>query len=381
MRVAALILAAGRGLRLNAAAPKQYMRVGDKALLRHSVERLQAHPEVEVVRCVIRPEDEAAFVATGIQTPTLTGGATRQESARLGLEGLAAEAPDAVLIHDAARPFVGAGLVARVLAALKEAPGAVPALPVADSLRQVANGRVTGALPREGVWRTQTPQGFRFPDILAAHRACAGLNLTDDAEVAMRAGLEVRVVAGAEDNFKVTTIEDLSRAEDLLARRLDDVRVGSGFDVHRFGPGDHVMLCGVRLLHSAGLIGHSDADAGLHALTDALLGAIGAGDIGQHFPPSDPQWRGQGSELFLQRAVELVADRGGRIAHLDVTLLCEAPRVGPHREAMRARIAEIAGLDLGRVSVKATTTERLGFLGRGEGVAAQATATIRLPVA
>lgn len=381
MRVAALILAAGRGLRLGSDAPKQYLPLGGKALLRHSVDRLRRHPKISMVRCVISAEDSAAFAATGADVSTTFGGSTRQESARLGLESLADDPPDLVLIHDAARPFVDDALVDRVLAALSEAPGAVPALPVADSLRQVADGRIVAPLSREGVWRTQTPQGFRYPEILGAHRAAAGLNLTDDAEVAARAGLEVRVVAGAEDNFKITTAEDLARAESLLARRLDDLRVGSGFDVHRFGPGDHVTLCGVRLPHAAGLVGHSDADVGLHALTDAVLGALGADDIGQHFPPSAPRWKGAPSEVFLRRAAELVAERGGRIAHLDVTLLCESPRVGPHRQAMRARIAEIVGLDVERVSVKATTTERLGFLGRGEGIAAQATATVRLPAA
>ena len=379
MRVAALIMAAGRGTRLGGADPKQYRPLGGKSLLRRSFDCLRTHPKVTIVRCVIGLED-GAFVAREPEMQTVVGGDTRQESVRRGLESLQGDQPDAVLIHDAARPFVDAATIDRVLAMLIEAPGAVPALPVVDSLRQVADGRMVGAVARDGLWRTQTPQGFRYPEILAAHRGARGIGLTDDAEVAMRAGLEVRVVAGSEDNFKITTAEDLARAERLIGHGLDDVRVGSGFDVHRFGPGDAVTLCGVAVPHDAGLVGHSDADVGLHALTDALLGALGAGDIGQHFPPSDPRWRGQASELFLCHAAGLVAARHGRIAHVDVTLLCEAPKIAPHREAMRGRIAEILGLEPGRVSVKATTTERLGFLGRGEGVAAQATATVRLPV-
>jgi 2-C-methyl-D-erythritol 4-phosphate cytidylyltransferase/2-C-methyl-D-erythritol 2,4-cyclodiphosphate synthase len=375
MRVAALIMAAGRGSRLGADQPKQYLPLGGKPLFRHSLERFRSHPRVSLVRCIIGQND----VVPDFDGLAVVGGETRQDSVLRGLESLVDEAVDLVLIHDAARPFVDATIIDRVLAALEAAPGAVPALPVVDSLRQAIGERVTGSVPRDGLWRAQTPQGFRYAEILAAHRAAAGLGLSDDAAVAGRAGLEVRLVAGSEDNFKITTAEDLARAERLLAGAADEVRVGSGFDVHRFGPGAAVTLCGVVVPHSAGLVGHSDADVGLHALTDAVLGALGAGDIGQHFPPSDPRWRGQASELFLRHAAGLVTARGGRIAHVDVTLLCEAPKVAPHREAMRARIAEIIGVALDRVSVKATTTERLGFLGRGEGIAAQATATVRLP--
>lgn len=377
MRVAALIMAAGRGSRLGAEQPKQYLPLGGKPLLRHAVDRFRAHPRVDLVRCVVRAGD----VAHDLDVSTVAGGETRQESVLRGLESLVDGSPDAVLIHDAARPFVDAATIDRVLAALADAPGAIPALPVVDSLRRAADGRVVGSVPRDGLWRAQTPQGFRFPAILAAHRAAAGLGLTDDAAVAERAGLEIRVVAGSEDNFKITAADDLARAERLLAGAAGEFRVGSGFDVHRFGPGASVMLCGVAVPHGAGLVGHSDADVGLHALTDAILGALGAGDIGQHFPPSDPRWRGQASALFLRHAAGLVAARGGRIAHVDVTLLCEAPKIAPHREAMRNRIAELVGLELDRVSVKATTTERLGFLGRSEGIAAQATATVRLPAA
>jgi 2-C-methyl-D-erythritol 4-phosphate cytidylyltransferase/2-C-methyl-D-erythritol 2,4-cyclodiphosphate synthase len=375
MRVAALIMAAGRGSRLGADQPKQYLPLGGKPLFRHSLERFRSHPRVNLVRCVIGRDD----IVPDLDGLTVVGGETRQDSVLRGLESLVGEAVDLVLIHDAARPFVDSAIIDRVLAALEAAPGAVPAVPVVDSLRQATGGRVTESVPRDGLWRAQTPQGFRYAEILAAHRAAAGLGLSDDAAVAGRAGLEVRLVAGSEDNFKITTAEDLARAERLLAGAADEVRVGSGFDVHRFGPGAAVTLCGVVVPHSAGLVGHSDADVGLHALTDAVLGALGAGDIGQHFPPSDPRWRGQASELFLRHAAGLVTARGGRIAHVDVTLLCETPKIAPHREAMRVRIAEIIGVVLDRVSVKATTTERLGFLGRGEGVAAQATATVRLP--
>jgi 2-C-methyl-D-erythritol 4-phosphate cytidylyltransferase/2-C-methyl-D-erythritol 2,4-cyclodiphosphate synthase len=246
-------------------------------------------------------------------------------------------------------------------------------------LKQGRDGRIAGTVPRDGLWRAQTPQGFRFAEILAAHRAAAGAELTDDAAVAEHAGLAVTLVQGGADNLKITSAQDLERAERWLAARLDETRVGHGFDVHRFGPGDHVMLCGVRVAHDAGLIGHSDADVGLHALTDAILGALGAGDIGSHFPPTDARWRGAESALFLRHADELVRQRGGRIAHVDVTLICERPKVAPHRAAMVARLAEVLDLAMERVSVKATTTEGLGFTGRGEGIAAQATATLRLP--
>ena len=381
MRVAALIMAAGRGARLGAAQPKQYLPLGGRPLLWRSLERFRAHPRIADVHCVV-PAADLEDRSLGLPPACVAGGQTRQESVLRGLERLAADAPpDAVLIHDAARPFVDAALIDRVLDALEAAPGAAPALAVVDSLRRAVDGRIVGEAPRDGLWRTQTPQGFRFPAILAAHRQAAGLGLTDDAAVAQRAGLEVRLVAGSEDNFKITTADDLARAERMLAGPAEEARVGSGFDVHRFGPGSGLMLCGVAVPHGAALIGHSDADVGLHALTDAILGALGAGDIGEHFPPSDPRWRGQSSDRFLEHAASLVAARGGRIVHVDVTLLCEAPKIAPHREAMRRRVADILRLELDRVSVKATTTERLGFLGRGEGVAAQATATVRLPAA
>lgn len=379
----ALVVAAGRGTRLGAALPKQYLPLAGKPLLRHSLEALVAHSGIARVRVVYNPDDadEYARASAGLDLlPPVAGGAARQDSVRLGLESLSALAPALVLIHDGARPFVDSGTIDRVLMALAEAPAAVPALKLADTVKRADDGRVLETVDRTQLWRAQTPQGFRYADILGAHRAAQGMELPDDAAVAERAGLAVRLVAGSEDNVKVTTPEDLARAERSAAARLGDVRTGQGFDVHAFGPGDHVWLCGIKVPHSHGLVGHSDADCGLHALTDAVLGALGAGDIGVHFPPSDPQWRGAPSHRFLRHAADLVAQAGGSIAHVDVTLICESPKIGPHRAAMVARIAEILNLDPKRVSVKATTTERLGFTGRGEGIAAQAVATLRLPL-
>lgn len=378
----ALVVAAGRGSRFGGPLPKQYSPLGGVPLLRHSLARLAAQPDVAGVRAVIHPDDAEDYdrAAAGLDLlPPVAGGASRQESVRLGLESLVPLAPARVLIHDGARPFPPTALLARLLAALDHHPGAVPALPVADTLKRAAPGGLAEAGPaRDDLRRVQTPQAFRFTEILAAHRAGAGGAETDDAAVAERAGLAVALVPGAEENFKVTTPEDLARAEALLAARLE-TRIGTGFDVHRFGPGDAVTLCGLRIPYGRGLLGHSDADVGLHALTDAILGALGEGDIGQHFPPSDPRWKGVDSAAFLAHAGTLAAARGAAIRHLDVTLICEGPKVGPHREAMRARIAEILGLAPARISVKATTTEGLGFTGRGEGIAAQAVATLAVP--
>ncbi|MDX9860544.1 MAG: bifunctional 2-C-methyl-D-erythritol 4-phosphate cytidylyltransferase/2-C-methyl-D-erythritol 2,4-cyclodiphosphate synthase [Rhodospirillales bacterium] len=375
----ALVVAAGRGSRVGGDRPKQYQSLGGRPILRHSLETLHGHPTIDAVRVVIHPADRALYdeAAAGLELlRPADGGAERQDSVRLGLESLEGMAPDLVLIHDAARPFVDAALVSRVIAALNDHPGAIPAVPVIDTLKREIGGLAAGTVERAGLWRAQTPQGFRFAEILAAHRRFAGTGLTDDAAVAERAGLAVALVDGSEDNVKVTTPADFHRAE---SKGDGEFRSGTGFDVHRFANGDHVMLCGVALPHEAGLAGHSDADVGLHALTDALLGAIADGDIGSHFPPTDPQWRGAASDIFLAHAGRLVADRGGRIVNVDVTLICEAPRVGPHRQAMRERIAAILGIAVGRVAVKGTTTERLGFAGRREGIAAQAAATVWLP--
>lgn len=380
----ALIVAAGSGQRFGAERPKQYLDLAGRPILRHTVEAFLHHPQVSAVQVVINPafRDLYETAVAGLALPEpVAGGASRQDSVRNGLERLAESAPDLVLIHDAARPLIDEATIGAVIAALDAQPAAIAAVPVADTLKRGRDGLVADTVDRSGLWRAQTPQGFRFPDILAAHRAAAGLELTDDAAVAERAGLPVALVPAKEENFKVTTPDDLTRAASTLSGRglhaeLSDIRTGMGFDVHRFTEGDHVTLCGVRVPHTQTLEGHSDADVGLHALTDAILGALCAGDIGSHFPPSDPQWRGADSARFLRHAADLVAERGGRIAHVDVTIICERPKVGPHRDAMTTRIAEILGMDDGRVSVKATTTEKLGFTGRGEGIAAQAAVTL-----
>lgn len=382
-RCVAVVVGAGRGTRLGGELPKQYRPLQGAPVIRRALTVFARHPEVAAVRPVIDPEYRSLFDAATAGLALLepvAGGASRQESVRLGLESLAESEPDTVLIHDAARPFADSALISRVIAALAAAPAAVPALPVSDTLkREGAERTVAETVARAGLWRAQTPQGFRFPEILAAHRACAGTELTDDAAVAEQAGLTVRLVAGSEDNVKLTTPEDWARAERALGAGCE-YRTGFGFDVHRFGPGDKVTLCGVEIPFEAGLEGHSDADVGLHALTDALLGAIGAEDIGAHFPPSDPKWRGAPSDLFLRHAVELVTARGGAVCNADVTLVCERPRIGPHRRAMVDRVAALIGVAPERVSVKATTTEKLGFTGREEGIAAQAVATVRLPL-
>lgn len=379
----ALIVAAGRGERFGSDLPKQYLSLAGQAVLRRSVRAFLDHPAVTQVRVVINPEHRDLYdrAVDGLDLPEpVPGGARRQESVRLGLEALAAGgAPDLVLIHDGARPLVDADTITRVVEALATAPGAIAATPLADTLKREGDGAIAATVDRTALWRARTPQGFRFADILAAHRDAAGLDLTDDAAVAERAGLAVRLVPSNPDNLKVTHAYDLARAERLIMAELGDIRVGTGFDVHAFVEGDNVMLCGVRVPHDRTFLGHSDADVGLHALTDAILGAIGDGDIGHHFPPSDPKWRGADSALFLRHARDLVTARGGVIAHVDVTIICERPKVGPHRAAMVARIAEILDLRPDRVSVKATTTEQLGFTGRREGVAAQASATVRLP--
>ena len=382
----ALVVGAGRGTRFGGERPKQYQSLAGRPVIRHTLETFAGHARIDGVRAVIHADDlsryEAAAEGLTLLAPVF-GGATRQDSVLRGLESLVEDSPDTVLIQDAARPFVSAAIIDHVLDALEQVPGAIPAVPVSDTLKRSdpegtgeASPRIAATVDRRGFWRAQTPQGFRFAEILAAHRRFAGQDLTDDAALAERAGFAVALVPGSEDNVKITTPEDLMRAETL---RLGEFRTGTGFDVHRFGAGDHVMLCGVSIPHDSGLMGHSDADVGLHALTDALLGAIGAGDIGSHFPPSDPRWKGADSEIFLRHAGELVGARGGVIVHLDLTVICQTPKIGPHRDAMRARIAEILGLAVGRVSVKGTTTERLGFTGRGEGIAAQAAATVRLP--
>lgn len=381
----ALIVAAGRGQRFGTERPKQYAPLGGIPVLRHCLLTFLAHPRVDGVRVVIHPDDRPLYdeAVQGLDlAEPVPGGGSRQESVRLGLESLEQSAPAFTLIHDAARPFIDQGTIDRVLGALGERPGAIAALPVVDTLKREADGRVSRTEDRSGLWRAQTPQGFHYEAILAAHRAALGETLTDDAAVAEKAGLAVALVEGSPANIKVTTQDDLESAERWIRSvQATEMRVGQGFDVHAFGPGDHVMLCGLRIPHDAALVGHSDADVGLHAVTDALLGALGAGDIGSHFPPSDPQWKGANSRIFVSHVCDMIAQRGGRITHVDLTLICERPKIGPHREAMCRQLAALLDVSEDRVSVKATTTEKLGFLGRGEGVAAQATATLALPMA
>lgn len=380
MRAVALIVAGGSGSRFGGPVPKQYRRLAGVPVLRRTVETFLTHPAVGRVQVVIRAEDAALYadVVAGLDLPPpVIGGADRQESVRRGLEALAGV--DVVLIQDAARPCVPAPVIDRVLAAVQPGAGAIAALPVADTLWRGPDAVCDTLVDRQNLWRAQTPQGFMLVDILAAHRATQGQGLTDDAAVATAAGLKVHLVEGSPGSAKITTEADLIEAETRLRQNLTDIRVGTGFDVHAFVDGDSVTLCGLTIPHTRGLAGHSDADVGLHALTDAILGALAAGDIGQHFPPSDLRWKGADSAQFLRHAATLVAARGGVIAHTDVTLICERPKVGPHRAAMQARVAEILGLALDRVSIKATTTEKLGFTGREEGIAAQAVATLRLP--
>ncbi|KPF86443.1 2-C-methyl-D-erythritol 4-phosphate cytidylyltransferase [alpha proteobacterium AAP38] len=383
----ALIVAAGRGLRFGGDLPKQYLALAGQPILRRTVEAFLRHPQVNAVRVVIDPAFRDLYdkAVDGLDLPPpITGGPTRQDSVLNGLEAMAGHPTDLVLIHDAARPLIDAQAISDVIAALDSAPAAIAATPLADTLKRgtvAGTGIVSGGtVDRTALWRALTPQGFRFADILPAHRRAAGLNLTDDAAVAEEAGLPVTLVPCDPDNLKVTNQDDLARAEKLFLARLGDVRTGTGFDVHKFAPGDQVWLCGVSVPHDATLDGHSDADVALHALTDAILGAISAGDIGLHFPPSDPKWKGADSARFLRHAADLVAEKGGVIAHVDITIICERPKIGPHRDAMVARVADILGLNPARVSVKATTTEGLGFTGRREGIAAQAAATVRLPL-
>jgi 2-C-methyl-D-erythritol 4-phosphate cytidylyltransferase / 2-C-methyl-D-erythritol 2,4-cyclodiphosphate synthase len=381
-KTALLIVAAGRGTRLGSETPKQYLKVGGLPVLRHAVLRFRAHPAIGAIRVVIDPDHRDLYeqAVAGIDLPPpVEGGAERGQSVLNGLRALTDEAPDMVLIHDAARPFVQNAVIDRVLAALEQAPGAIPALPVPDTLKQAAglNAAITGTVDRSTLFRAQTPQGFHYQTLLQAHDA-ASSHATDDATLLEARDLEVRLVDGAESLFKITTEADLMRAESMMASQMEP-RVGTGFDVHRLGPGETITLCGIEIAHDRTLIGHSDADVGLHAITDALLGAIADGDIGSHFPPSDPQWKGAASDRFLMHARDLVLNKGGRITHIDVTLICEQPKIGPHRPAMRRRIAEIMELPESRISVKATTSEKLGFTGRGEGIAAQAAATVLLP--
>lgn len=384
--VAAVVVAGGRGTRVGGDVPKQYRCVGGMAVIRRTLMAFTAHPGIAAVQPVIHPDDEKRFSDAAAGLPVLQpahGGTTRQASVHAGLEALAARAPDIVLVHDAARPFASAALLDRAIAAGRTG-AAIPGLAVSDTVKAVDHaGRVVETLDRGRLRTVQTPQAFVYPALLAAHRKAAAAgrdDFTDDAALAEWAGMSVAVFEGEAGNVKLTTQDDFRRAEAELYAALGDVRVGTGYDVHAFAEtGDHVWLGGVKIPHERGVVGHSDADVALHALVDAILGAIADGDIGVHFPPSDPQWRGASSDRFLAFAVERVRARGGRIAHVDITVVAEAPRLGPHRDAIRARVAEILGLGPDRVGLQATTSEKMGFIGRAEGLVAYATATVRLP--
>lgn len=384
--VAAVLVAAGRGTRAGGELPKQFRSIGGEIMLDRALATLAEHPDIGAVQPVIHQEDETRYRAIATHEhvlPPVFGGATRQASVRAGLEALTARSPDIVLIHDAARPFASASLIGRAIAAVAHTGGAVPALTVSDTVKSVnAAGVIERTLDRAALRLIQTPQAFAFVPLLDAHRKAAAAgrkDFTDDAALAEWAGLTVSVFEGESGNVKITNPEDFARAEKERLGALDDVRTGTGIDVHAFGPGDHVWLGGVKIPHAQALTGHSDADVVLHALVDAVLGALADGDIGSHFPPSDPKWKGAASDQFVAFAVGRVKARGGRIAHLDITVVCEAPRIGPYRDVMREKIAALSGLPLSRVAVKATTSEQLGFTGRREGILALATATVRLP--
>jgi 2-C-methyl-D-erythritol 4-phosphate cytidylyltransferase/2-C-methyl-D-erythritol 2,4-cyclodiphosphate synthase len=384
--VAAVVVAAGRGLRAGGSLPKQYRELAGEPVIRSSLSLFAWHGQIGAVQAVIHPEDRSAYEAAAkglrLMAP-VPGGATRQASVLAGLEALSARAPDIVLVHDAARPFCSAELVSRAIVACGETGAAIPALEVTDTIKRVdAGGHVAGTIDRAALRAVQTPQAFKFSTLIEAHRRAAKEgrdDFTDDAELVEWAGIKVATFAGESGNVKLTTDEDFAKAEARRIASLADLRLGNGFDVHAFGDGDHVWLGGIKIPHDRGLTGHSDADVALHALVDAILGALADGDIGKHFSPNDPRWRGAASDQFLKFAVDRVNKRGGKIAHLDVTIVCEEPRIGPHRDAMRKRIAEIAEMSVERVAVKATTSEQLGFTGRKEGIAAMATATVRLP--
>ena len=375
MTVAALIVAAGRGSRAGGAEPKQWQRVAGKPVIDHTLERFTKNSRIDRIMVVLHQEDMDLLKSTDCEVTQ--GGASRDASVRNGLDALAANPPDQVLIHDAARPALGDDVIERVLDALEDYPAAAPGLPVTDALWRGANGTVTGGCSREGLYRAQTPQGFHFDAILKAHHA-NNAPAADDVEVARRAGLEVAIVDGDERNLKITRSEDFARAAlALKGSHMTDIRLGNGYDVHAFEPGNELILCGVPVAHTAQLKGHSDADVAMHAITDALYGAIAEGDIGQHFPPSDPQWKDAASAVFLSHAAELVRARGFEISNIDCTIVCELPKIGPHAVAMQANLAKIIDIEQTRISVKATTSERLGFTGRQEGIAAIATAALQ----
>lgn len=384
MTVAVLLLSGGRGSRVGGDIPKQYREIAGVSVLRRAIDCFADHPLVDLIRVVIHPDDRAMYEQTvaglDILAPVL-GGAERHLSALNGLKSLAPHAPDIVLIHDAARPFVSAPLINRVIKNVEGSTGVIPALPVSDTLKRVApnSSRILETVDRASLWRAQTPQGFPYFTIMEAHTRREGELPTDDASVLEAAGGTVVVVEGDERNIKVTTEQDFERVERLPREKNMQVRVGSGFDVHQFGPGNSVTLCGVEIPFEHGLAGHSDADVALHALTDALLGAVGAGDIGQHFPPTDDKWKGAASHIFVEEATRHIRDAGGTINNVDITIIGERPKIGPFRSQMRAEVAKFLSIPETCVNIKATTTEKLGFTGRAEGLAAQAVTSVEVP--
>jgi 2-C-methyl-D-erythritol 4-phosphate cytidylyltransferase/2-C-methyl-D-erythritol 2,4-cyclodiphosphate synthase len=379
MTTAAVIVAAGRGTRAGGGVPKQWRHVHGRPVAAWTLAAFARNPAFSRLILVVHPDDiDRARALAGVHgAECVTGGASRDASVRAGLEALAGSGCTRVLIQDVARPLVSDAVIQRVLDALDRGPGAAPAVALSDALWRGAEGRVSGTQDRSGLFRAQTPQGFHFEAILSAHRLHGG-GAADDVEVARGAGLPVTIVQGDENNLKITTAADFARAAHLMESAMD-IRTGNGFDVHAFCEGDGVILCGVKVPHDRALLGHSDADVGMHAVTDAIYGALAAGDIGRHFPPSDPQWKGAASEIFLRHAVDLADSRGFRISNVDCTLICEAPKIGPHAAAMAAEMARLMALDPERISVKATTSERLGFTGRGEGIAALASVTLVSP--
>lgn len=378
----AIIVAAGRGHRVGGEIPKQYLDVGGMPILRRTVNVFLENPAIDLIQVIIHPDDrelyDAAVGDMGLAEP-VSGGDTRQKSVLSGLEAIGDHMPEYVYIHDAARPFLDQDTLNALISEVKKSGAVIPALAVTDTIKYMTEDTIDSTLDRNYLYRAQTPQAFRYKAIFMAHRRFESSDLTDDSAVAEKGGLKVRVVEGNENNFKITTEDDLKKAEQMTGNTYTDVRIGYGMDVHAFDKGDHVTLGGVKISHDKSLKGHSDADVALHAITDAILGAIAAGDIGEHFPPSDAKWKGASSDIFLKHAAKLVDEKDGVIASVDLTIVCEEPKIGPHRDLIRDKISEIIDLDIDRISVKATTTEKLGFTGKGEGIMAQAVATVRLP--
>lgn len=379
---AAIIVAAGRGQRMGGEIPKQYLKIDGVPILRRTVEAFYKNGNIDLVKIIIHPDDQNLYdeAVKGLNLPDpVIGGDTRQQSVMNGLNSLSESSPEYVFIHDAARPFITEELIDKLAEAVEKKGAVIPALNVTDTIKYMTSDHINNTIDRNYLYRAQTPQAFDYAAILKAHQTSNGRDYTDDSSIAEQNGIKVYIVEGSEENFKITTEEDLRKAEMMTGTNYTDVRIGHGIDVHAFEEGDSITLGGVNIPHSKKLKGHSDADVALHAITDAILGAMAMGDIGEHFPPSDDKWKGASSDIFLKHAAALVSEADGVIANIDLTVICEEPKIGPHRDLIRDKISEIIDLDIARISVKATTTEKLGFTGKGEGIMAQAVATIRLP--